>query len=135
MKYAVLLLVLMFAGCKNGYEKVGETIVAGERIVANGKVIEVAKEDLPNMMNWNDAMSACEGLSNGWRLPSMEELEAMHEQLYLNGKGNFRTDEFYWSSSEFNANRAWTFSFEHGRANTVTNKTNTVHVRAVRTLP
>jgi len=99
MKYAFLLLALMFVGCKNGYEKGGETIVA------NGKVIEVAIEDLPEVMTWNDAFKACKELENGWRLPNIEELEEVGFQLHLyddsRQKGGFKKDSIgYWSSSK-----------------------------------
>ena len=113
MKYAVLLVALMFVGCKNGYEKGGETIVA------NGKVIEVAKEDFPEDMEWKDAMSACQKLGSGWRLPSKEELEEMYTQLHKKGKGNFSTDDLYWSNSEDNRRKLyfmWAFDFEIGRS-------------------
>ena len=131
MKYAFLLLALMFAGCGES-----STIVDGyETFTIDGETIQVAKEDFPDKMNWYDAMSACQNLGPGWRLPSKYELEAMYEQLHLKGKGNFRTDRFYWSSSEDYASNAWRFYFENGRASNLTTKTTTRQVRAVRTLP
>ena len=53
-----------------------------------GEQIQVAEEDFPDLMDWDDAMSACQNLGNGWRLPNKEELEAMYEQLHKQGKGN-----------------------------------------------
>jgi len=157
MKYAVLLVAVMLAGCEGGESsKGGESSNDGGYEGGMGKEIEessndggyetftdwkretiqVAKEDFPNAMNWDDARTACENLGNGWRLPRFDELEAMHEQLYLNGKGNFRTDDWYWSSSESNASNAWHFHFEGGKAySTDGYKDGTGHVRAVRTLP
>jgi hypothetical protein len=119
----------MFAGCKNGYEKGGETIVA------NGKVIEVAKQDFPEDMDWEDAMSACQKLGSGWRLPSKEELEEMYTQLHKKGKGNFRTDDHYWSNSEDNRRKIiflWAFNFEIGRSTNLSSGLS-MRVRAVRT--
>jgi hypothetical protein len=92
MKYAVLLLALMFAGCDEGSSTVGY------EIKIDGSTIQVAKEDFPNEMSWVDAMAACQNLGNGWRLPSIDELGAMYEQLHKQDKGNFK-NEWYWSSS------------------------------------
>jgi len=105
-----------------------------------GAIMQVAEKDFPSTMNWDDAMSACQNLGHGWRLPSIEELEGMSEQLHTKGKGNFKTDciDWYWSSSEGEAgNSAWYFSFEIGRAIHLLGslKYHTNHVRAVRTLP
>ena len=58
-------------------------------------ILEVADKDFPNEMNWDDAMIACASLGNGWRLPSIEELEAMHEQLHMVDMGNFKTNNCY----------------------------------------
>jgi len=105
----------------------------------NGRKIEVAEQDFPEQMTWMDAIRACEKLGKGWRLPSKEELKVVYEQLYKKGKGNFKTDNWYWSSSENNANSAWYFYFEDGEAYYTgdydVDKNYTRHVRAVRALP
>lgn len=67
-------------------------------------------------LNWDDAMSKSEAYSEGgftdWYLPSIEELEQMNNNLYLNDIGNF-TETFYWSSTEDqdDQNRAWVQKF------------------------
>ena len=71
-----------------------------------GARLLVAERDFETVMNWGSAKKACQDLGNGWRLPSMDELLSMHEQLYKNGKGNFKTGkkllhEDYWSSELF----------------------------------
>jgi len=90
-------------------------------------------------MSWDDAMVECKNLGNGWRLPNKDEIAVMYEQLHTKGKGNFRVDNFYWSSSEYNAYNAWTFSFGYGGAYSTyyssLGKYFLLHVRAVRTLP
>jgi len=127
MKYAVLLLALIFAGCTDG---------GYETFTIAGEIMQVDKEDFPSDMSWNDAMAACQNLGNGWRLPNKDELAAMYNQLHTKGKGNFRTDNFYWSSSERNPERAWAFYFEDGRADPISlNKYSALRVRAVRALP
>lgn len=64
-----------------------------------------------------------------WFLPSKGELN----QMYINRTaiGGFLAD-FYWSSSEFNAIYAWLQAFNDGNQ-TNTEKTNSAHVRPVRT--
>jgi len=79
----------------------------------SGGNLQVADNDFPSKMKWNEAMSACQSLGNGWRLPSLEELNAMHVQLHRQGKGNFKTEDcdWYWSSSELGAFSKGQFSF------------------------
>ena len=153
MKYAVLLVAVMLAGCEGGESsKGGESSNDGGYEGGMGKEIEessndggyetftiteetmqVAKEDFPDLMDWHDAMSACAGLGNGWRLPSKDELNAMYEQLHKQGKGNFK-NTWYWSSSQVNSGGAWGVNFGTGGVNYGT-KNGNYQVRAVRALP
>lgn len=126
MKYAVLMIALIFAGCGGGEY---------ETFTIDGKAMQVATEDLENM-NWADAKMACNSLGNGWRLPSIEEHKAIYEQLKKQGKGNFKMNDFYWSSSEYDAERAWYFNYDYGKAYYIySEKRLHVHVRAVRDKP
>ena len=100
-------------------------------ITVNGKEIEVAKEDLLKM-TWQDAKDACKKLGAGWRLPTKDELEQMHVQLQKNGKGNFESDTPYWSSSEYDEERAWFFFFLYGSAAHNPKNASPFNVRAVR---
>jgi len=104
-------------------------------------IVQVAENDFPSRMTWYDAMKGCQNLGNGWRLPSIEELNAMYSQLHKNGKGHFKTGTLnsrYWSSEEFDVNNALSLSFysyhfysdgDYG------DKFDIGHVRAVRNLP
>ena len=125
MKYAVLFIALLFAGCGGGYETF---TVAGE-------TMQVAKEDFPLEMNWDNAMKACEELGNGWRLPNEGELIAMYEQLHKQGKGNFQKNSFYWSSSQGDSGYAWVVFFGYGGVDSYGSLYNYNQVRAVRALP
>lgn len=101
-----------------------------------GDPIQVAENDFPQTMGWDNAMNACKGLGNGWRLPNKEELSVMYEQLHKHGKGNFK-DNIYWSSSEKDAGHALNFSFDIDNYNGFyedLEKLNKLHVRAVRAL-
>ncbi|MFM8318132.1 MAG: DUF1566 domain-containing protein [Bacteroidota bacterium] len=145
MKYAVLLLALMFVGVATPSmaQKVDTTGPVPQKLTFEfeGETIEVAKKDFSNRMNWGAAKKACKNLGNGWRLPSINELEAMYEQLHREDKGNFRMGHalWYWSSSEDNEGNVWYFSFEYGSAGNAIgsgrDKSQTEYVRAVRTLP
>lgn len=126
MKYAVLFIALLFAGC-------GSSTV-GYEIEINGITLQIAKEDFPNS-NWDNAISACAGLGKGWRLPNEGELKAMYGQLHKQGKGNFKND-FYWSSSEKDfSGRAWGVNFDDGSVYYDNKAYELGQVRAVRTLP
>jgi len=137
MKYAVLLLALMFVGCDEAPSTEGvPSTDGGYEIKIKGRTILVAKEDIPEDFSHgssqDDAMAACQNLGNGWRLPSSEEYAAMYEQLHTKGKGNFSTQSLYWSNSGY-------FEFEWGREPSGNGGAGmyptTWHVRAVRTLP
>jgi len=137
MKYAVLLLALMFAGCDEAPSTEGvQSTDGGYEIKIKGRTILVAKEDIPedfpSDMSRDDAMAACQNLGNGWRLPSSEEYAAMYEQLHTKGKGNFSTEGLYWSNSGY-------FEFEEGREPSgnggVGAYPTLLQVRAVRALP
>ncbi|MCE2840979.1 MAG: DUF1566 domain-containing protein, partial [Bacteroidetes bacterium] len=69
---------------------------------------------------------------NGWRLPDVEELLVIYEELHTQGKGNLK-DGCYWSSSQSNMFGALEVSFGDGKVNTI-NKCYTKHIRAVRSL-
>lgn len=95
--------------------------------------LEVMKEDL-GVMEWEQAEQACDNLGNGWRLPSLEELET----IFNNRKeiGGFEEDH-YWSSSESTdvtiSNAMMIISFGIGDQ-FYNGKQTPNHVRAVRDL-
>jgi hypothetical protein len=104
-----------------------------------GGILQVAEDDFPDLMDWYEAMAACQNLGKGWRLPTKEELKAMYEQLHKQGKGNFGSIDFkmwYWSSSEYSVNGAWYLDFKDGKAyrHYSHHEGFTEHVRAVRDL-
>jgi len=80
------------------------------------------------------AADICANLSLGgysdWFLPSKDELNLMYENLKVFGVGGF-ADDYYWSSSEFNANYAWLQSYLSGNQLNYY-KFNPLRVRAVR---
>ena len=91
--------------------------------------LEVAQNDFPNTMNWEDAKKACEKLGSRWRLPTKDELNL----LYRNKDkiGGFAS-EGYWSSTEDDDYGAWSHHFSTGVQN-YDGKDTRYYVRAVRT--
>lgn len=56
---------------------------------------------------------ACANIKGEWRMPDIDELEAIYMQLHKMGKGNFK-NESYWSGSEFSSDSAWYYDFDKG---------------------
>ena len=80
-------------------------------------------------MTWDDAKKACKVLGDGWRLPTIDELNT----LYINKDkiGGFARD-VYWSYTKNDDYNAWVQGF-YGGVHYSTNKVFTSYVRAIRT--
>ena len=97
----------------------------------NGERLQVAENDFEGQITWQEAIDACKNLENGWRLPTVSELEIMYTVLYCNGSGNFKCSG-YWSS-EINGDKyAWYFRYIGG-GSTYVSKNRTIYARANRT--
>jgi hypothetical protein len=91
--------------------------------------LEVMKTDLGEM-TWDDANKACEKLGEGWRLPTIDELQKIYK--LKNKIGGFKDDR-YWSSTEGTNDNTKHKAFGIGRTNP--NDKNLInYVRAVRSL-
>ena len=87
------------------------------------------KKIFPNTMNWEDAKKACQSLGNGWRLPNIDELNLLYQNKYKIGSfGN----NFYWSSTEYDNNYAWTQNLNSGLQDPGNEDNSKWSVRAVR---
>ena len=135
MKYAFLLLALMLAGGvapsmaqRSGSNQPRPRAGAVTRPSSNqprpvaqalsfnfnGNTIEIGDEG--ELMIWHDAMKFCQNKKNGWRLPTLEELKAMYEDVHRQGKGNFK-NEWYLSCTEDEVGVGWFYNFKYGFAN------------------
>ena len=95
-----------------------------------------------NLMTNSPAASYIATLGLGWYLPSVDELNLLYYNRYSAQKGlragGFTllanaSQAFYWSSTEFSATYAYSFSFSNGQPNTSFLKTNnTISVRGIR---
>ena len=72
--------------------------------------LEVYANELPEIMNWDDAVKACNNLGEGWRLPTKGELNKVFEENKISGKF---VKHIYWSSTE-NGDYAWEQYFGSG---------------------
>lgn len=101
------------------------------------KGLEISEKDFPELMTYEDAVSACEKLGEGWRLPTVREL------LLMIDAGNDilgePMNEMYVSSTYSNNGQLW-FCIHSKTTNstndlaTLDSDYNTGHVRAVRTI-
>lgn len=98
-----------------------ETIIIGD--------LQVWPRDLGEM-TWRQATARVAELGPGWRLPTIEEFK---ETLYPNRSRISGVDEnaYYWSSTEYDFNYAWYFTFYNGTASNLNNYYSN-YVRAVR---
>jgi hypothetical protein len=134
MKFAILLVGLL------GLLGLSETALAqkpwsktskGYTVLVKGNTLRVADEDFPKTMSWDNALAAVAALGDGkWRLPTMEELRAIYQQLYVQDEGSFKTAAYY-TGVEVTAANAWAMNFEMGNVYNCF-KGNTLNVRVVR---
>lgn len=94
-------------------------------IVEQHYKFEIHPEEL-GKMNWEDAVKAVKELGDDWRLPTIEECFIMYNHKVI-------IANTYWSSTEFDFNFAWAFTFTNGSAYS-SHKSSTYYVRAVRSI-
>ena len=99
------------------------------------KNIEVARNDFKNVQTWKDAIAKCNGLGNGWRLPTLDELDKLYNNK--NKIGGFKDSYFdnanYWSSTENGTNAGYKNMFNGEGGQIEGYRYLTYNVRAVRT--
>jgi len=87
--------------------------------------------------NWNFAMNAVSGKGDGWRIPTIQELETLLDRSKYSPTMRedipFRDNSDYWSSTSYagNTEYAWTIRFNSGSVH-YENKANNHFVRCVR---
>jgi membrane-bound lytic murein transglycosylase MltF len=101
---------------------------AMKTIKVNNREIEIASEDAPEQVSWNDSMEYAKSLGNDWRLPTKDELKEMYKNKET--IGGFVAG-YYWSSSEYNSFCAWGQAFYDGSQHE-SNKIGARRVRCVR---
>ena len=100
-------------------------------IEINNKKIEVLNSDLTGEYQWKDAKTQCTQLGEGWRLPSLEEMNSIVD--YQNN--NLIDLETYWCDSSVDDSTAWGYKLKNGKGSSkYVYKGKSVKVRPVRSL-
>lgn len=113
----------------NGQEYQLTPIKQGKKLVVKRDFnFEIHPTEL-GKMTWNEAIEKVKELGDGWRLPTLTELQIIWDS---ENKDLFKK-ECYWSSSEYYSYYAWRFYFFYGNASNAY-KSDAYCVRAVRDL-
>ena len=67
--------------------------------------------DYEGLFDWNEANAECQKLGGGWRLPTLDEMDFIYDQLYKNNLGHFENKE-YWCSNEDSPQEALYYYFD-----------------------
>ena len=91
--------------------------------------LEAQLSDYSNRISFQDATTGVTSYGEGWRLPTLDELNLLYQGRDL--VGGFATNDAYWSTTKINGGRAWVQSFPSGYQYDPTFAT-TLRVRAIR---
>lgn len=95
----------------------------------------VYKKDIKEKKDWWDGKKACEDIF--CRMPTSRELSIIYEnkeeinKLMTDHGGEPMKEDFYWSSSEYSSNYAWSQRFSDGAIHSYYYKANYYYVRPV----
>ncbi len=103
-----------------------------ELALKNGKKIQIDQSDFAKQLNWSTAKLKCEEIGEGWRLPTLSELEEIFENKEQYNFANYGYWT-YWSIEELNEEESLSFSGVEGNITTHL-KTSNNYVRAVRNI-
>jgi len=93
--------------------------------------LEITQKNFPDIMNWFEANNSCQSLGNGWRLPTIDELNFIDKNK-IKIVDLSKKNEFYWSFTEVTKDSSYLLNFGkgvYGRGD----KSTFANVRAVRT--
>ena len=105
--------------------KVGDIIeVNGKKgvvfvVSSNGQRGRIMSLDEVNEVNWHSAKQWCESYGEGWRLPDVEELKLIYENIKIINEVLFFEDKprlgwFIWSSDEYSHAECYSFGMGNG---------------------
>lgn len=87
----------------NGFKK--DSIIGKPIIIEK---FEVAQNDFPRLLKWDDAVKVCASLGDGWRLPTKDELQLIYKR---NESLSISNNNSYWSSTIFEKGYSWSQYF------------------------
>ena len=132
---------------QEGYDCDGNVLLQIGDQHAGGIVFQINEDgtglvaDLQDLglMDWWVAMDVAESVTSqgydDWYLPSIDELELMYSTIGYGGpEGNIGGFEYdwYWSSSEYDNDSAWSVNFNNGSTSNYSYKPHTHRVRVIR---
>ena len=135
MKNLLFISLLFLCNILNGQVIIGKTIKMEPLIKINGynpPKIEVAQNNFPYQMNWEEAKEACKELGSRWRLPTADELGDMHYASEIAGSITKFNRGQYWSSTELSYTEALGYMFGMSSGSKRLFKDDKYFVRAVR---
>ena len=62
--------------------------------------LEFYPNEIPEKMNWKDAMEYCKSLGEGWRLPKIEELNEIYNDYNSELRKLTFNYPYHWSSTD-----------------------------------
>ena len=97
----------------------------------NGRTIVLALRDMPEQMNWHDAVKIGIPTKEEW-MAIAENLDAVNKALVRAG-GEPLKKSWYWSSSEYSSSYAWEsyFNYSNGLSTYLKSSRSNVYVRPV----
>jgi hypothetical protein len=103
------------AGPQPGDRKADGTVYVGIS-PTDGRPLYAMRYDLSGLHTWDGAKTAAAAQAfagrTDWRLPTEDELNMLYcAQEAIRG---FKRDAWYWSSTEYDLNRAWSQGFWYG---------------------
>lgn len=93
--------------------------------------LEIYPLDYEGIFDWQEAEDECQNLGQGWRLPTLTEMQLIYEQLFEKDLGGFQEKE-YWCSNEENGNEALYFAFHSSGGHSSFSKIEKLKIRPVK---
>jgi len=87
-------------------------------IIVKENQVGMMDDDLPDELNFADALVALQKTGMNLRLPTLEELILVNELFFKNGKGNFKPS-FYWTSQLDNYGKVNVYNFAKQKSYTL----------------
>lgn len=101
--------------------------------VNSDEYLEVYPLDYENLFDWNEANTECQKLGDGWRLPTVDEMNLIYEQLFMKNIGHIKEKE-YWCSNEDSDEEGLFFAFYASGGYSSLQKNEKIKIRPVREL-
>ncbi len=106
--------------------------IMNELTLEDGSTIQIAENDFDIQYEWTTAILMCQEIGEGWRLPTIYEIEQIFENAEIFDFANYGFWT-YWTSEEINNEEAFGLSGVEGIIIQAP-KTERFYIRAVKTI-